>query len=439
MSAAASSSSSSSSSFWGFGTAGLTSSSAASPPVQAATAAEELAPLSALELVAPLTLRAGGLLAAVAAGEDPLDRMLAAVRFLLSTLAAGTAPPCGRGRAATSYRNTVQRAGVLRRPHMPIVGEMCVAWHRLGGGEGGGPGPLAVSVAEQVSYKPRLTAACTAVPELDVVFAGVAEPRARLAGPNRLEVWLAGERRLELRGRGEAYVFGASPRFLVRNLLLGATFGEFVGEARVACTATGLEAVLEFRPTPAGAAQPAHEVAGAVFRTAGDGVRREVRRLKGSWDKAVVAWVPQAGGSGQNGGGGPAAEPAVVFDFVADMADFQAAEVEVPEDALAAQVPEWISDKPMTSQELWRDVNRHVEAGEHKQTRKSKKVLTAGQRAYAADLAASGQPHCPRFFDPPAAAAGPGACWRPRLHHVAALARAAFPETPRTWGREEQW
>ena len=367
------------------------------------------------------------------AGEDApgeagaVRRMEGAVRFFLAVLAAGKAPPDGHGRAASAWRKSLEKQslGHLRRPHHPVVGELAVAWHRLGS-----DGPVATTVAEQVSYRPPLTAMTTVVPDLDIVFTAVVQPRARLRGAGA-RVEMAGERHLVLGGPGERYVYESSPAFFVPNLLARKFKGEFRGEASVACAETGLQATLRFLPGE----KQRHRVEGIVWR-GGRRDRKVLRQLKGSWDKAVISWDPERlveqNTTAKNDG--VDADATVLFDFDSCMRDCRVFEVDVPEATLLERVPGWVADRPMLSQNVWEYVNEAIRRCEESQggpqrVASSKKALTQGQRSYWAALQDDGQSHVARFFDRPPAThvpdKGAPALWPPRLSHIAQLAACA--------------
>ena len=416
----------------------------APPHAVGSTPPEHLAPLSALELAAPALLRAGGVLVELAGEDTPgqagaVRRMEGSIRFFLAVLAAGKAPPDGQGRAASAWRKSLEKnsLGHLRRPHHPIVGELAVSWHRLGS-----DGPLATTVAEQVSYRPPVTAMSVAVPDLDIVFNAVVHPRARLWGTGA-QVEMAGERHLVLGGQGERYIFSRSPAFFVPNLLARKFRGEFRGEASVRCAETGLEAVLRFLP---GGKQHRHRVEGCIRREGGE----VLRELKGAWDQAVVSWSPGGlpsgpiaeedasvcvgAGSGA-GSGGTDADALVLFDFEACMRECRVFEVEVPEGTLLERMPGWALDRPMLSENVWQYVNDAIKRCEEspsgpQRVVSSKKALTRGQRRYWAALQDDGQSHVARFFDRPAegpapAKGGEPRLWAPRLSHIAQLAACA--------------
>ena len=408
------------------------------------TPPEHLAPVSALELAAPALLRAGGVLVELA-GEDTrgldgaIRRMEGSIRFFLAVLAAGKAPPDGQGRAASAWRKSLEKKslGHLRRPHHPVVGELAVSWHRLGS-----DGPLATTVAEQVSYRPPVTAMSVVVPDLDVVFNAVVQPRARLWGTGA-QLEMAGERHLVLGGPGERYVFSRSPAFFVPNLLARKFRGEFRGEATVRCAETGLEAMLRFLP---GGEQAKHRVEGCIRREGGE----VLRELKGAWDQAVVSWNPGGllsgpaaeenanvyiGAKAGTGSGGTDADALVLFDFEACMRECRVFEVDIPEEILLERMPGWALDRPMLSENVWQYVNDAIKRCEEspggpQKVVSSKKALTRGQRRYWAALQDEGQSHVARFFDRPVegpapARGGEPRLWAPRLSHIAQLAACA--------------
>ncbi|KAG0577005.1 hypothetical protein KC19_5G124700 [Ceratodon purpureus] len=272
-----------------------------------------------------------------AAGVTPVDRMLAVVRFHLST----TRP-----------------APFLKAPYNPVLGET----HHVSVGE------LNV-LCEQVSHNPPVTAlyATNEVKKLEMLWWH--QPVPRFYG-GYVEASIIGQRRLKLLEHQETYEF-TSPNLQIRFFPNAGT--AWVGSTTVKCKETGLEAVVNFKPkTLFGMRGSSNKVSGKVFEKSSGNVLYE---LNGCWD-GVVTLKDKATG------------------ITSTLYDAQDAIIDIHAPAVANL--EALS--PVESVNVWLDVTTNMLNGDWDIAREAKRKLEETQRALKKERLSSGTVWSPKYF-----------------------------------------
>ena len=96
---------------------------------------------------------------------------------------------------------------------MPIIGERTCQFYDTGGGG------VAYTVAEQLSYDPKVTGLFMEAPDLGVTYVSVTRPLVTLRG-NSVQLGAHGSRHVTVRlpdsGQAETYVIESAPQLVVR-------------------------------------------------------------------------------------------------------------------------------------------------------------------------------------------------------------------------------
>lgn len=189
-------------------------------------------------------------LGACAAASTPLERMVAVLRWHLSTTR--PAPFC-------------------KAPYNPIQGETNHV----------SSGSLHV-LLEQVSHHPPVSAMYATDEERNLRLMWWHKPVPRFVG-NGVEVAINGRRLLHLDAHGETFEL-TSPNLSFRFLPTPVT--QWVGTTTIKCEQSGLEAVLEFKARGVfGFADAANRVEGHIFSSK---TGKKLLTFKGHWDKTVT-------------------------------------------------------------------------------------------------------------------------------------------------------
>ncbi|GJD09209.1 Oxysterol-binding protein-related protein 8 [Galdieria sulphuraria] len=178
-----------------------------------------LEPVSACEKVTRIMQR-GELLQEIIHCQEPLERFLQVVRFILSGL---------------------PKEKFSKKPYNPILGEtfQCAFEHRNGGGR-------TFLISEQVSHHPPITAVHLRNDTLGIRMTSYTEPEAKFWG-NSIEIKLKGKIRFYLVNFDEEYVSNRTSLILSGILGIGKFRAEWRGPLHIYCEKTGYEAKLEFK------------------------------------------------------------------------------------------------------------------------------------------------------------------------------------------------
>ncbi|EME32745.1 oxysterol-binding protein-like protein [Galdieria sulphuraria] len=224
-----------------------------------------LEPVSACEKVTRIMQR-GELLQEIIHCQEPLERFLQVVRFILSGL---------------------PKEKFSKKPYNPILGEtfQCAFEHRNGGGR-------TFLISEQVSHHPPITAVHLRNDTLGIRMTSYTEPEAKFWG-NSIEIKLKGKIRFYLVNFDEEYVSNRTSLILSGILGIGKFRAEWRGPLHIYCEKTGYEAKLEFKGTALmGFLGEANAVDGKIVRRQKEGTSSEVSEQKlfsveGSWDHQI--------------------------------------------------------------------------------------------------------------------------------------------------------
>ncbi|GJQ09143.1 hypothetical protein GpartN1_g6651.t1 [Galdieria partita] len=224
-----------------------------------------LEPVSACEKVTRIMQR-GELLQEIISCQDPLERFLQVVRFILSGL---------------------PKEKFSKKPYNPILGEtfQCAFEHRDGGGR-------TFLISEQVSHHPPITAVHLRNDTLGIRMTSYTEPEAKFWG-NSIEIKLKGKIRFYLVHFDEEYVSNRTSLILSGILGIGKFRAEWRGPLHIYCEKTGYEAKLEFKGTALmGFLGEANAVDGKIVRRQKERCYSEVPEQKlfsveGSWDHQI--------------------------------------------------------------------------------------------------------------------------------------------------------
>lgn len=195
------------------------------------------------------------LLGACTAALSPLERMVAVVRWHLSTT---RPPPFGKA------------------PYNPVRGETCHV----------SVGSLNV-LLEQVSHNPPVAALYGTNEERGLRLLWWHRAVPRFAG-NGVEVAVQGRRLLHLSMHDETYEL-TSPSLLFRFLPVPAS--QWVGTTTISCKQSGLEAVVEFKARGLFGGKASNKVEGHISVPKGD---RRLLEFRGRWDESVTFTVPES-------------------------------------------------------------------------------------------------------------------------------------------------
>lgn len=167
-------------------------------------------------------------LAAIAKGQEPVDRLLFVVQWFISGLFG-------------SYASRTSSTGIERKPFNPILGERFFArWKDQGDGE-------CIMTAEQVSHHPPTTAFYLSNEKAGVFVNAFSTQKTRLQLPS-IRVEQQGNVFLYVREHEEEYMI-TMPQLYVRGLVTGATFLEICGDVSIVSSA-GFGAKMRFIPKP---------------------------------------------------------------------------------------------------------------------------------------------------------------------------------------------
>ncbi len=167
-------------------------------------------------------------LAAIAKGQEPIDRLLFVVQWFISGLFG-------------SYASRSTSTGFERKPFNPILGEQFFArWKDEGEGE-------CIMTAEQVSHHPPTTAFYLANEKAGVFVNAFSTQKTRLQVPS-IRVEQQGNVFVYVREHQEEYMI-TMPQLYVRGLMTGATFLEICGDVSIVSSA-GFGAKMRFIPKP---------------------------------------------------------------------------------------------------------------------------------------------------------------------------------------------
>jgi hypothetical protein len=167
-------------------------------------------------------------LAAIAKGQEPVDRLLFVVQWFISGLFG-------------SYASRSTSTGFERKPFNPILGERFFArWKDEGDGE-------CTMTAEQVSHHPPTTAFYLANEKAGVFVNAFSAQKTRLQPPS-IRVEQQGNVFVYLREHEEEYMI-TMPQLYVRGLMTGATFLEICGDVSIV-SSSGFGAKMRFIPKP---------------------------------------------------------------------------------------------------------------------------------------------------------------------------------------------
>ena len=167
-------------------------------------------------------------LAAIAKGQEPIDRLLFVVQWFISGLFG-------------SYASRSTSTGFERKPFNPILGERFFArWADDGDGE-------CIMTAEQVSHHPPTTAFYLANEKAGVYVNAFSTQKTRLQIPS-IRVEQQGNVFVYVREHDEEYMI-TMPQLYVRGLMTGATFLEICGDVSIVSSA-GFGAKMRFIPKP---------------------------------------------------------------------------------------------------------------------------------------------------------------------------------------------
>ena len=341
------------------------------------------APVSNLEL-ADAFMRSGGALRHVhetfcdpSTGRCAYARMESVLHWYLSNLRVNEEYP--------------MEGYMGKRPHMPIIGERTCQFYDTGGGG------VAYTVAEQLSYDPKVTGLFMEAPNLGVTYVSVTRPLVTLRG-NSVQMGAHGSRHVTVRlpdsGRTETYVVESAPQLVVRNIFLGALFLEFEGRLSVRCRETGVRAEVDFHP--AGfmglAGTPRFQVTGHI-RGGGDDL--PAKRIAGLWADKVYSWSCVMETMGAPGGFAPPSERdlPVLFDH-AQCHESSAIE-RIP---CHPKVRFKLDVDGLVSENIWSKVNSCLKSGELEAAAHYKAKLTHTQRKYHQMRVNTLKPHVPLFF-----------------------------------------
>lgn len=196
-------------------------------------------------------LNVQALLAACTEGATPLERLLAVVRWHLSTV---RSPLFGKA------------------PYNPIEGE---THHVSAGG--------LHLLAEQVSHHPPVSAIYASHPSKQTRVLWQHQAAPRFTG-SAVEVAIKGRRRLFLDAHGEVYELD-SPSLGFR--LLPTPLAQWTGHTRVVCEASGLVALVHFKAKGSFGWGKGQGVSGKVGKLGPDGgIKKgeEMLNIDGQWD-----------------------------------------------------------------------------------------------------------------------------------------------------------
>jgi hypothetical protein len=224
-----------------------------------------LEPVSACEKVTRIMQR-GELLQEIVRRQDPLERFLQVVTFILSGL---------------------PKEKFSKKPYNPILGEtfQCAFEHRDGGGR-------TFLISEQVSHHPPITAVHLRNDTLGIRMTSYTEPEAKFWG-NSIEIKLKGKIRFYLVNFDEEYISNRTSLILSGILGIGKFRAEWRGPLHIYCEKTGYEAKLEFKGTTfMGLLGEANAVEGKIVQRRKEGPHSEVSEQKlfsveGSWDHQI--------------------------------------------------------------------------------------------------------------------------------------------------------
>lgn len=177
-------------------------------------------PYSALELGGHRSTSYCHLLYQANNEEDPLKRMLCAVRWFLSS---------------------TQKEKFEKKPYNPILGE----WHFCyNDNEEWG---RTCYLAEQTEHHPPVCSFCMHNTKADVVVDGFVSVDITFHG-NSVTVGTKGPMRVEMGKRKERYIFSCMlPNVGVKNVILGTKRIAWEGEATIVCEQTGYKATLFYK------------------------------------------------------------------------------------------------------------------------------------------------------------------------------------------------
>lgn len=216
-----------------------------------------LDPVSTLEKTTK-SMQRGDLLPDICNASDPIERLLAVLRFNLSGLAK-------------------EKFG--KKPYNPVLGEVfrcCFAHRRRDHG-------TTVLVAEQVSHHPPITALHLHNRALGIRLNSHTAPEPRFWG-NSLEVKLKGCIRITLDCHGGEEYLLTRPVVNMTGFLAGRQRLEFSGPATIVCEKSGLNADLEFKARGIMGRGEQHAISGRVYNARGTEI---FYTFDGYWDNVV--------------------------------------------------------------------------------------------------------------------------------------------------------
>ncbi|GAQ84545.1 hypothetical protein KFL_001940020 [Klebsormidium nitens] len=282
-------------------------------------------------------------LAACTEGASPLDRLLAVVRWHLSTV---RSPLFGKA------------------PYNPIEGE---THHVSAGG-------LRL-LAEQVSHHPPVSAIYASHPSKQTRVLWQHQAAPRFTG-SAVEVAIRGRRRLFLDAHGEVYELD-SPNLSFR--LLPTPLAQWTGHTRVVCEASGLVALVHFRAKGAFGWGKGQGVSGKVGRLGADGgIKKggEMLTIEGHWDGLVHYSVK-----------GSKKSMTLLYDSAAALRGIHAPQVASKTDVAQLE-----------SCRVWAPLSKALLASDWETARKTKKGIEDRQRRIRRERKQGGGAFVPAYF-----------------------------------------
>jgi len=188
--------------------------------------------------------------------EDPVDRMIAIVKWYLSGF-------------------YIRPQGV-KKPYNPILGEIFRCKWQFEQTES-----LTQYVAEQVSHHPPISALYGSNRKEGYVISGSLHPRSKFLGTSAASI-LEGEAAVTFIGLdGEEYTI-TFPSFYARGILFGTLLMEMCGTVNINCAKTGLKTEIEFKAKPFWGGEY-NVISGKIKNKASE----TLYNINGKWDSVI--------------------------------------------------------------------------------------------------------------------------------------------------------
>jgi len=294
-------------------------------------------PYSALELGGHRSTSFCHLLYQANKEEDPLKRLLCAVRWFLSS---------------------TQKEKFEKKPYNPILGE----WHFCyNDNEEWG---RTCYLGEQTEHHPPVCSFCMRNTEADVLVEGFVSVDITFHG-NSVTVGTKGPMKAAMGKRKEHYTFSCMlPNVGVKNVILGTKRIAWEGEATIVCEETGYKAILFFKEE---GWYCTNVVNGTIIKT--NKPEEPILTFYGALGTKIISTDPKTN------------VQEVLFDY----------DVEKP---LVLQYPSLDVVDDRNSLKIWKDVNKAIEIDDMTSADMNKRTIEEAQRKRRKE----GTNFAPRFF-----------------------------------------